>query len=142
MATRPRSWKRVPLPRRKAKTPTAISTGKTTVTSKESTCTMSVVPILAPSMTASAGTRSTAPAPTREVVISAVAVEDCSAAVTPSPARKRVEAGLQPLREAAAKIGAEDAHDTALHHVDAPEEQRDLADQVDEDVGGGHSGRH
>ncbi len=88
IATRPMSWNRVPLPRPKVKTPKAISTGNTSVTSNDSTWTMSVVPTLAPSMTASAGTRSTAPASVSDVVINAVAREDCSAAVTPSPARK------------------------------------------------------
>ena len=52
---------------------------------------------------------------------------------------KRVEARLQAACQPAAEVGAEDTNDAALHHVDAPQQERDLADQVDEEMCGGHA---
>ena len=57
-------------------------------TSKDRTCTISVVPTFAPSMTARAGIMSTAPPAVNEATISAVAVLLCRTVVTPTPARK------------------------------------------------------
>jgi len=54
----------------------------------DSTCTIRVVPTLAPSITPSAGARPITPEATNDVAISAVAVLLWSAAVTPSPTRK------------------------------------------------------
>ena len=57
-------------------------------TSNDSTWTISVVPTLAPSMTASAGTSWTSPPAAKAVTMSPVAVLLWRTAVTPSPARK------------------------------------------------------
>ena len=56
--------------------------------SNDKSCTIRVVPTLAPSMTASAGTRSTSPPAAKLAAISPVAVLLCKTPVTPSPARK------------------------------------------------------
>jgi hypothetical protein len=70
------------------KTPIRTNRNETRDTSKDSTWTISVVPTLAPSMTASAGTRSTSPPAANAVTISPVAVLLCRIEVTPKPARK------------------------------------------------------
>jgi hypothetical protein len=57
-------------------------------TSTDKTCTISVVPTFAPSMTARAGTRSTRPPAANAVVINPVAVLLWRRAVTPRPAKK------------------------------------------------------
>ena len=88
MATRPRSLMRERGPLRKASRPMMNSTGATSVMLKESTCTISVVPRLAPSMIASAGTSATSPSAANELVIRAVAVLLCKRAVSPRPAAK------------------------------------------------------
>ena len=88
MKTRPRSCVCVLDPRRNIRTPIRISAGDAAATSKESTCTMSVVPTFAPSMTASAGTRSTKPPAEKPTAIRPVAVLLWRIAVTPRPARK------------------------------------------------------
>ena len=67
--------------------------GASEVRSNDSNCTISVVPTLAPSMAARAGTRPTTPPAAKPVIIRPVAVLLCSAAVMPRPAakaRKRV----------------------------------------------------
>ena len=87
IATRPRSRVRVWPPRLKAIRPVRNSTGATAATLNDSTWTMSVVPTLAPSITARAGTKSTWPAVTKEAVINPVAVLLCSSAVTNIPAK-------------------------------------------------------
>ena len=56
-------------------------------TSKDSNCTISVVPTFAPSMAASAGTRSTRPAAANEDTMRPVAVLLCNTAVVASPAK-------------------------------------------------------
>ena len=76
------------MPILKAMTPIRKRTGAAAETSKDSIWTMSVVPTLAPSMTARAGARATKPRAANEVIISAVAVLLCRSAVTPTPARK------------------------------------------------------
>lgn len=86
IATRPRSRVRGWPPRLNAVTPTTNSTGATALTSKDSSCTIRVVPTLAPSMMARAGTRSTVPPLTKEAVMSPVAVLLCMSAVTNIPA--------------------------------------------------------
>ena len=65
---------RVTPPRLNMKTPIRTSKNETRETSNDSTWTMSVVPTLAPSITASAGTRSTSPPAANAVTISPVAV--------------------------------------------------------------------
>ena len=88
IATRPRSLTMVCVPRLKATTPVTSRSGATAEESKESNCTIRVVPTFAPSMTASAGTRSTKPDAENELSINAVAVLLCKMAVTPTPAVK------------------------------------------------------
>ena len=56
MPTRPRSRVRVTLPRRNIKTPIRTRNSEACEASNDSACTIRVVPTLAPSMTASAGT--------------------------------------------------------------------------------------
>ena len=68
-------------------TPISTNKGATRPISNDSTCTISVVPRLAPSMIARAGTRSTSPPAAKLAAISPVAVLLCNTAVTPSPAR-------------------------------------------------------
>ena len=72
-------------------TPTTKNGVATAETLKDSTCTISVVPTLAPSMMASAGTRLTRPSAASEVVISPVAVLDCNGADEPRPATNAVK---------------------------------------------------
>ena len=55
------------------------------------------------------------------------------------PGQEGAEAGAQSAAEEAPQVGAEDPRHAALHHVDAPQQQRDLADDVDQQVRGGHA---
>ena len=86
MATRPRSRVRVCPPRLKAMTPARIRIGVSSPISKDRICTITVVPTLAPSMIASAGTRSTSRPAAKEDAIIPVAVLLCRMAVTAKPA--------------------------------------------------------
>jgi hypothetical protein len=88
IATRPMSLMRDRAPLRKATRPMMNSTGATAEMLNDRTWTSSVVPTLAPSMIASAGTRLTRPSVVNELVISAVAVLLCNSAVKPTPAPK------------------------------------------------------
>jgi len=93
MNTRPRSRVRPGAARRNIHTPARMRMGASEVRSNDSSCTMRVVPTLAPSMAASAGTSATTPPAAKPVIISPVAVLLCSAAVMPRPeakARNRV----------------------------------------------------
>src|SRR5271168_792873 len=87
IVTRPRSRVRVLPPRLNAITPASSRTGVTAVILNDRICTTSVVPTLAPSMTASAGTRSRVPPVTNDAAINPVAVLLCRRAVTKAPAR-------------------------------------------------------
>ena len=69
-------------------TPIRTKSGATRDMSNDSSCTISVVPTLAPSMTASPGTKSTSPPAANPETIRPVAVLLCSKAVMPRPARK------------------------------------------------------
>jgi hypothetical protein len=73
MATRPTSRVRVP-PARNITTPASRSWGDRRETSKERAWTIRVVPTLAPSITASAGTSATKPLAANEATIKPVAV--------------------------------------------------------------------
>jgi hypothetical protein len=86
IAMRPRARVRLWPPARKVTTPTMNRAGAIAEMSKEKSCTMRVVPTLAPSMMASAGTRLTSPSAASDVVISPVAVLLCSSAVRSMPA--------------------------------------------------------
>src|SRR5579862_1189233 len=86
MSTRPKS--RGPaVARLNMITPMRIRAGAISATSKDSAWTISVVPTLAPSITASAGIRSTSPPAAKPVTIRPVAVLLWTSAVTPMPAR-------------------------------------------------------
>ena len=91
IATRPRSRVRVRAPRRNATTPRISSTGAAGEMSKDSTCATSVVPRLAPSMTASAGTSASIPLAANDVTSSPVAVLLCSTVVTVTPTPKALK---------------------------------------------------
>ncbi len=67
-------------------TPTKMNSGDSHDKSRENTTAMRLVPISAPSMAASADGKDISPWPTKEPTISAVAVLDCTSAVTPIPA--------------------------------------------------------
>ena len=113
-------------------TPSRISAGATSATSNDSAWTISVVPTLAPSITASAGTRATAPPAAKPATIRPVAVLLCRIAVTPRPAAKARQAVAQRGAEPAAQVGAEAALDAGLHHVHAPQQQRDRAGEIEQ----------
>ena len=132
MKTRPMSLMRERGPLRKATRPMMNRTGATAAILNDRICTISVVPTLAPSMMASAGTRLTSPSDVNELVISAVAVLLWSSAVRPRPAREGGEAVAQRLCQQLAQIGAERAQDPAVDHVQAPQQQRDAAHQVEQ----------
>ena len=97
--TRPRSLMRERAPPRKATRPRMNRTGATAAMLNDRTWTISVVPTLAPSMIASAGTRPTRPSAVKELVIRAVAVLLWSSAVRPMPGGKGGEAVVQGFRQ-------------------------------------------
>ncbi len=106
-------------------------TGATAAMLNDRICTISVVPTLAPSMIASAGTRLTRPSAVNELVISAVAVLLWSSAVEADAGRKGGEAVVQALRQQRTQIGAERAQNPAVDHVQAPQQQRHATHQVE-----------
>ncbi len=67
-------------------TPTKISSGDSHDRSKENTTTIALVPMSAPSITASAAAVAMSPRPTKDETISPVAVLDCTIVVTAKPA--------------------------------------------------------
>ena len=66
-------------------TPTKMNRGDSHDRSNENTTAIRLVPTSAPSITASASGNATSPWPTKEETMRAVAVLDCTSAVTPSP---------------------------------------------------------
>ena len=88
MATLPIWPVRVPLRDKCSTTPMPINNGASQERSKENTCTTRLVPTSAPSMIASAGVSGINRWLTNDAVMTAVAEEDCTRLVTPSPARK------------------------------------------------------
>ena len=70
----------------KVTTPTKISSGESHDRSNENTTAIRLVPMSAPSITASAALVVTRPLPTKEATIRQVAVLDCTMLVTPNPA--------------------------------------------------------
>ena len=131
--TRPRSRVRVSRPRLKATTPMVIRIGATQVTSKESTWTMRVVPTLAPSMRASAGTSAKSAARRergRHQCRRGAALQDRGH----EHAREEgAHAVTQRRAQETPEIGAEGAHDAAVDHVQAPQQERHPAHEVKED---------
>ena len=70
----------------KSTTPTKISNGESQDKSKENTTAIRLVPISAPSITERPAAKPTNPLPTKDEMITAVAVLDCTRPVTASPA--------------------------------------------------------
>jgi hypothetical protein len=91
METRPISLMRDRGPLRNATSPMTKRTGAMAAILNDRICTISVVPTLAPSMIARAGTKLTSPSDVNELVISAVAVLLWSSAVRPRPAAKAMK---------------------------------------------------
>jgi hypothetical protein len=87
MATRP-IWPILELRRdRKKTTPKKMRSGDRNERFSENTCAMSAVPTSAPSITASAAASGRRFCETKELVMIAVALDDCTRLVTPNPAR-------------------------------------------------------
>ena len=84
---------------------------------------MSAVPTSAPSMIASAGASAMRFCETKELAMSAVALEDCTR-LGDAQARDEGRAAVgDALRQDAAQVRAEDAQDARAHDVRAPHEQ-------------------
>ena len=109
------------------------STGAAAETLKDSTWTMSVVPTLAPSMIGERRHQLTTPPAANDAVISPVAVLLCRSAVTPTPAAKARKRLRERRAEEAPQVGAEGADDAAVDHVQAPQQQRHAAHEVEKD---------
>ena len=105
MKTRPMSLIRERAPLRNATSPTRNRMGATAEMLNDRSCTIRVVPTLAPSMMASAGTRLTSPSDVNELVISAVAVLLWSRAVNPRPAPKAVNRLLSAFANNCRRLG-------------------------------------
>ena len=71
-------------------TPMKMNSGDSQDRSNENTTAIRLVPTSAPSITASASGSVTSPWPTKADTMSAVAVLDCTSAVTPMPERAAV----------------------------------------------------
>ena len=76
---------------RNSTTPTKMNSGESQDRSNENTTAIRLVPTSAPSITASASGSVTRPWPTKDETIRAVAVLDCTSAVTPRPERAAVQ---------------------------------------------------
>ncbi len=85
MSTRPKRPTLVSVREMNSTTPRKISSGDSQDRSNENTTVTRLVPMSAPSITASASGRVIRPWPTKEDTMRAVAVLDCSSAVTPMP---------------------------------------------------------
>ena len=86
ISTRPKRPAGVDWREMNSTTPTKMNSGDSHDRSSENTTDIRLVPMSAPSITASAVGRATRPWPTKEETIRAVAVLDCTSAVTPRPA--------------------------------------------------------
>src|SRR5438270_7979882 len=128
--TRPRSRVRITPLRRNMKTPIRLNRNETRDTSSDSTWTISVVPTLAPSITANAGTRSTSPPAANAVTISPVAVLLWRIDVTPKPAREGFEPSAERVAQHASELRAEGARDPGLDHVHAPNQESNCTAEI------------
>ncbi len=117
---------------RNSVTPTKISSGASHDRSNDRISVTSDVPTSAPSITASAGAVPMRPWPAKAATISAVAVLLWISPVTPSPARKAVEALADALAQHAAQVAAVQPQDARAHDVRAPDEQRHAGQQVEQ----------
>ena len=93
--------------------------------------TISVVPRFAPSMIASAGTRPTSPSAVNELVIRPVAVLLWSSAVRPTPAVNAVNRFCSALARPRRQIRTESTENSAVDHMQAPQQQRHATHQVE-----------
>ena len=98
ISTRPTRPTAVSLREMNSTTPTKMNNGDSHDKSSENTTAITLVPTSAPSITASAAGSPTSPWPTNDDTMSAVAVLDCTTAVTPIPERTAVNR-LLTLRE-------------------------------------------
>ena len=73
------------------------------------------------------------PPVTKDAVIRPVAVLLCSSAVTADAGGEREEAVAQRRPQEAPQVGAERPDDPAVDHVQAPQQQRHAAHQVEKD---------
>ena len=111
-------------------TPTKISSGDSHDRSKENTTTIALVPMSAPSITASAAAVAISPRPTKDATISPVAVLDCTSVVTAKPASSAWKR-LPTLREMTwRRLAPIQAQHAGAHDVRGPDEQRDGRQQV------------
>lgn len=89
------------------------------------------VPTLAPCITDSAAMSEIMPSPTKADTISAVAVLDCTTAVTPTPERMASSCVRTPRAISWRQIGAKDAQYAGAHHLNAPDEQGNGGQQIE-----------
>ena len=112
-------------------TPTKMKSGDSQERSKENSTDISAVPTSAPRITASAGRQGDqALADEGRKSIRAVAVLDCTSAVTPMPDSAAVKPVAHAAREDVAQVGAEDAQDAGANEMGAPHQQRHGCQQV------------
>ncbi len=108
---------------RKKTTPKKMANGESQERFSENTCAMSEVPTSAPSMMASAGASAMRFCETKELAMSAVALEDCTRLVTPRPGHEGRAPVGHALRQHAPQVRAVDAQDARAHDVRAPHEE-------------------
>ena len=123
-------------------TPAAIISGDSQLRSNDRTCEVSVVPTLAPSMTASAIDSEISPRPAKEASSSAVAVLDCSNAGQAEAAGKGGETVLRAGADHPAQCGAKGARQAGADHAHAPQQQGNAADDVQDGVDAMHDFRN
>ena len=99
---------------------------------------VTAVPTLAPSSTICAMRGTTRSRSTKEAIISAVAVELCSATVATKPETKERHAASRAAGKTGPQLGAEGARHTILHLRQAEQQQCHRAEQIDHDDGGFH----
>ena len=115
-----------------------MNSGATRLMSNDSTWTISVVPRLAPSITAKAGHQIDQPAggeARRHQPGRGAALQDRGDA---KPGEKGAEPVAEGAPQHAPQMGSEGALDAGLHHMHAPHQERDRAGQIDEGEGRVH----
>ena len=115
---------------RKVAKPAMNNTGAPAATLKDRSCTISVVPTLAPSMMASAGTSATVPSAASDAVMIPVAVAALQQSRQPEAGREGAETIAKRFPEDAPQIGTEGPQHASQHHVEAPQQQGHATHQV------------
>ncbi len=113
-------------------TPTKMNIGESQERSAENSTEISAVPTSAPRITASAAGSVTRPWPTKEEVISEVAVLDCTRAVTPMPERAAVKRLRMLCTRILRRLAPNDAQHAGADQVGAPDQQCHGRQQVQE----------